>query len=94
MIVDGEISLKFLTHEFDTKKAAVEACLGCHNDEHSLAYKTSPHFALWEKELAGELPENSGVSCASCHMHREVINKEGDTFVVHNQNRSIKPVFH
>ncbi len=79
------------SHQFDTKVAAVESCLGCHNDEHSQAYLESPHFALWEKELAGELPENSGVSCASCHMHRETINKAGDTFVVHNQNLTLRP---
>jgi hypothetical protein len=79
------------SHAFDTKVAAVESCLSCHNDEHSQAYLESPHFSLWEKELAGELPENSGVSCASCHMHRETINKAGDTFVVHNQNLTLRP---
>lgn len=79
------------SHAFDTKKAAVESCLGCHNDEHSLAYLDSPHHELWQKELRGELPENSGVTCASCHMHREVVNKAGDTYVVHNQNLTLRP---
>lgn len=79
-------------HTFDVKKAAVEACLGCHSDEHSLAFLDSPHGKLWEKEHAGELPENSGVSCASCHMHREVTGKDGsDVFVVHNQNLTLRP---
>ncbi|MEW6691148.1 MAG: cytochrome c3 family protein, partial [Pseudomonadota bacterium] len=54
-------------HRFDTRRAAAEACLGCHQDRHSLAYKGSAHEALWKKELAGELPAGSGVSCASCH---------------------------
>lgn len=79
------------SHEYNTQTAAVESCLGCHNDEHSLAYKASPHFALWEKEITGEASENTGVSCASCHMHRETINKKGDTFVVHNQNLTLRP---
>ncbi len=80
-----------LSHEYNTQTAAVESCLGCHNDEHSVAYLESPHYALWQKELAGELPENSGVSCASCHMHREKINKKGEVFVVHNQNLTLRP---
>ncbi len=79
------------SHEFNTQKAAVESCLGCHNDEHSLAYLDSPHFNLWQKELTGEAEKNTGVSCASCHMHREVINKQGDAFVVHNQNLTLRP---
>jgi hypothetical protein len=76
-------------HEFNTKKAAVDACLGCHNDDHSLAFLDSPHFSLWEKEMSGESPENSGVSCATCHMHREV--KGDQVFVVHNQNLTLRP---
>jgi hypothetical protein len=79
------------SHTFNTKTAAVEACLSCHNDEHSLAYLSSPHFSLWEKELSAELPENSGVTCASCHMHREVLNKKGEVMVVHNQNLTLRP---
>lgn len=30
-------------HDFNTEYAATEACLTCHNDEHSLAFKNSPH---------------------------------------------------
>ncbi len=78
-------------HDTNTQTAAVEACLGCHNDEHSLAYLESPHFQLWEKEQSGELPENSGVSCASCHMPRQKMNKAGDVFVEHNQNATLRP---
>jgi hypothetical protein len=79
-------------HDFNTVTAAVESCLGCHNDEHSLAFTSSPHFGLLQKELSGELPENSGVSCATCHMHREKVSKRSDdVFVVHNQNLTLRP---
>ena len=40
-------------HRFDRQYAAVDACLSCHNDIHSLAYTESPHFALWEAETNG-----------------------------------------
>lgn len=79
-------------HDFDTKKASVDACLTCHNDEHSLAFLDSPHFSLWEKELAGEAPANTGVSCATCHMPREATNKSATRVIVnHNQNANLRP---
>ena len=40
-------------HRFDTRKAAVEACLNCHDDGHTRAYKASPHFSLWHEEISG-----------------------------------------
>lgn len=81
-------------HRFDVKKAAVDACLACHNDQHSLAYQDSPHASLWKKELTGELPKNSGVSCASCHMPRmdmDVNDWMSRTVVMHNQNATLIP---
>lgn len=70
-------------HETDVRFAAVEACLGCHNDEHSLAFKQSSHFQAWE---AGE---PGGVSCANCHLPRE--EHDGKVFVNHNQNHNLRP---
>ena len=80
-------------HEFDTRKAAVDSCLSCHNDSHSLAYQQSTHFDLWKKELAGEAPAGSGVSCATCHLPREVHKDADATRVVvqHNQNLNLRP---
>ncbi|WP_444930070.1 cytochrome c3 family protein [Microbulbifer sp. SSSA002] len=70
-------------HEVDMQFAAVEACLGCHNDEHSLAYQDSPHFSTWQTNPEG------GVSCASCHLPRET---HGEQVVVnHNQNHNLRP---
>ncbi len=81
-------------HAFDTRRAAAEACLACHRDDHSLAYKGSPHGQLWKKETTGALPPSQGVNCATCHMPR--IDHEVDEFtsriaVQHNQNEGLRP---
>ena len=76
-------------HRFDTQYAAVQACLKCHADDHSLAYANSSHAAAWNAELEGAAPSGSGVSCATCHLPR----LEGDEgiFVSHDQNASLRP---
>lgn len=81
-------------HEYDVQEAAVESCLGCHADDHSLAYKSSSHFALWQAELDGLGEPLSGVSCATCHMPR--VNKDVSDWlsrvvVEHNQSRYFSP---
>ena len=81
-------------HRFDIKQAAVESCLDCHDDDHSLAYKQSPHYALWQKELGGEAQAGTGVSCASCHMPRiyyDVSEWMSRTIVDHNQSANLSP---
>jgi len=80
-------------HEFNTQFAAAEACLGCHADEHSLAFSESPHGKLWHAELAGEIEAGQGLSCASCHMPRISKKKGGEliTHVQHNQNDNLRP---
>lgn len=80
-------------HTVDVQFAAVDACLACHADEHTLAYAESPHFELWQAEVSGEAPPGSGVSCASCHLPRESRRIAGaDRIVVqHNQNANLRP---
>ena len=78
------------SHRFDTGYAAVDACLTCHNDDHSRAYVDSPHHELWKQEMAGEAAPGSGVSCATCHLLREE-DDEGRVFVNHNQNDFLRP---
>jgi formate-dependent nitrite reductase cytochrome c552 subunit len=81
-------------HRFEVQQAAVEACLECHADNHSLAFKDSPHYALWEQEQAGDLPVGSGVSCASCHMPRidfDVSDWLSRIMVDHNQSANLSP---
>jgi hypothetical protein len=79
-------------HEFDTRRAAADACLECHADKHSLAYKASPHFALWQAEMDGAAA-GSGVSCATCHLPRlaEEIAGASTVRVQHNQNANLRP---
>ena len=67
-------------HDYDTRYAAVEACLQCHADDHSLAYMNTTHFTLWQNEMSGAAPAGTGVSCATCHMPR-LENEEGRIFV-------------
>lgn len=81
-------------HRFETRPAAVESCLECHADQHSLNYKDSPHYRLWEAEINGTAPADSGVSCATCHMPRkemEVNDWLERTVVLHNQSATLQP---
>ncbi|MGD8590562.1 MAG: cytochrome c3 family protein [Chromatiales bacterium] len=80
-------------HRFDTREAAVEACLGCHDDQHSRAYKGSTHYQLWQDETAGRGEPGSGVSCATCHLPRELADSNDlqHNRVQHNQNLNLRP---
>lgn len=81
------------SHRFDTRRAALDACLGCHDDRHSLAYLKSPHYALWKSETEAGGQAGSGVSCATCHLPRERRKEDGieAVFVQHNQNHNLRP---
>jgi len=81
-------------HDYSTSYAAVDACLQCHNDDHSETYKDSPHARLWKAELAGTGKKNTGVSCASCHMPRidfDVNDWMSRKLVDHNQSANLSP---
>lgn len=81
-------------HRYDTVSAAVEACLDCHTDEHSLAYEGSPHHQAWLREQSGEQRAGTGVSCASCHMPRikfDVSEWSARIMVDHNNSASLSP---
>ena len=80
-------------HSVNTKAATVEPCMGCHDDEHTRNYRDSPHYALWQAEAAGDLAAGRGVSCATCHMPREIHKSaKGDRVLVqHNQNLNLRP---
>lgn len=82
-----------LDHDFETRRAAADACLGCHDDRHSRAYLGSPHRGLWIREQQSGGPGGSGVSCATCHLPRLVRRIEGAdrVFVQHNQNANLRP---
>lgn len=76
-------------HSLDVTEAAVDSCLNCHKDEHSLNYKQSAHFDLWQKEVAGEVEAGAGVTCASCHLPR--VKKGKKVTVDHNQSAYMRP---
>ena len=80
-------------HSADTTFASTEACLGCHQDEHSQNFTASPHGQTWLQAQAGQLPPQEAVSCASCHMPRvEVEHHAGVSVLVeHNQNATLRP---
>ena len=77
-------------HSFDTGKAAVDACLGCHADEHSAAWRSSPHG-----RLSSGTDQSDAVTCATCHMPR--VRRRDPTFdvswtaVEHNQSDTLRP---
>jgi predicted CXXCH cytochrome family protein len=81
-------------HAFDREKASIEACTGCHADEHTKAYFGSPHYARVKAERKGDEPKGSGVTCATCHMpltyHKDDEGRE-TVFVHHNQNFNLRP---
>ncbi len=80
-------------HEYSTQKAAVESCMKCHRDDHTLAYKKSNHYELVQQEFSGAIQAGKGVTCATCHLPRVKQKHKGvvRTVVQHNQNRNLRP---
>ncbi len=80
-------------HSYNTEKAAIDACLGCHQDEHSKAFRKSKHFAAYQAAKYNKAENNTGLTCASCHMprleHRELGEKR--ILVDHNQSNTLRP---
>lgn len=74
-------------HSFDRQQAAVESCLGCHADDHSLAFEASKHAQILGPD------QTSIVTCASCHLPETEIEHFGQTktIVQHNQNHNLRP---
>ena len=81
-------------HAFDRRRAAVEACLECHDDRHSRAYLDSPHHDRWKLESIRPREEGGGVSCATCHLPRvsRVDTARPGVVVEHDQNAALRPI--
>ena len=80
-------------HTVNTMQAAVDSCLTCHNDTHSLNYENSKHA---QKVLSSSLPRPGAqqVTCATCHLPRTGKEKSDGTSVVsvnHNNTYTLKP---
>ena len=76
-------------HRENIEHTAVLACASCHDDAHTRAYFGGPHHALWQREMAGEAPAGTGVSCATCHMPKA--RAGGKIVANHNQNDTLRP---
>ncbi len=84
-------------HSFNVQVAAVEACVACHDDEHSNNFSASPHGQLVEEATAGIRAWSETVTCATCHMPRMIHQNKGrgddmaQVSVEHNQNANLRP---
>ena len=76
-------------HTVDTYQAAVDSCLTCHNDNHSLNYKNSPHAQIFREIGTLPRPNAKSVTCATCHLPREVAGDE--VLINHNNTYTLKP---
>ena len=76
-------------HKPNLEHAAVDACLNCHNDEHSNNFYNSKHGKLWLQAKASTLAIEQAVSCATCHMPR--IKKGKKVHIEHNQSANLQP---
>ena len=77
------------THSYDTKHAAYNACIQCHDDEHTQNYTQSKHYKLWKNELSGHAEAGTGVSCATCHMPK--VERNNNIIVNHDQSSNLRP---
>jgi hypothetical protein len=76
-------------HAFARARAAVDACVECHDDGHTRGYAGTRHAQLFAEELRGERPPGTGVSCATCHLPR--VERAGAVTVQHDQNDNLRP---
>ncbi|MGB3493464.1 MAG: hypothetical protein WBA57_12090 [Elainellaceae cyanobacterium] len=75
-------------HSVNTVQAAVDSCLTCHNDTHSLNYENSRHADLFAGDRTLPRPSGSSVSCATCHLPRHEVNQGGEPFTLVNHNNT------
>jgi len=76
-------------HTVNTYEAAVDSCLTCHADNHSLNYKNSPHANIFREIGTLPRPSQDAVTCATCHLPRSVSGDE--VLVNHNNTYTLKP---
>jgi predicted CXXCH cytochrome family protein len=79
-------------HSVDTRRAAVDACLSCHDDAHSRAFLESPHGRALEQAPKGARPAADAVTCATCHLPRVETEREGmpHVGVDHDNTRTLR----
>jgi hypothetical protein len=75
-------------HSVNTVQAAVDSCLSCHNDTHSLNYENSRHAELFAADKSLPRPSSASVSCATCHLPRHEMGTGDNTFTLVNHNNT------
>lgn len=78
-------------HSVNTFEAAVDSCLTCHNDSHSLNYKNSKHGRDFFAKIELPRPSEELVTCASCHLPRQHQEITKRVFVNHNNTYNLLP---
>jgi|GEM_PF-1334990 len=84
-------------HTVNTYVAAVDSCLSCHNDTHSLNYKNSKHAQLFAQEGNLPRPSSESVTCSTCHLPRQphnstVLVNHNNTYTLLPRDRMVKEV--
>ena len=81
-------------HSVNTMQAAVDSCLSCHDDPHSLNYENSKHAQAVFASQPLPRPSSTSVTCATCHLPR-IAHKSADgtpaAKVNHNNTYTLKP---
>jgi len=77
-------------HTVNTLQAAVDSCLTCHSDTHSLNYQNSKHAGLFAADASLPRPSAGSVSCATCHLPRHG-DPGGAVLVNHNNTYNLLP---
>lgn len=75
-------------HSVDTRAAARQACLGCHDDRHSRSFASSPHARTAGPAADGRWGPRD-VTCATCHLPRMKLGGAGGLRVAVNHNNSL-----
>jgi hypothetical protein len=75
-------------HSVNTVQAAVDSCLSCHSDTHSLNYGNSRHAELFAADRDLPRPSASSVSCATCHLPRHESGTGDNVFTLVNHNNT------
>lgn len=83
-------------HSVNTVHASTDACLTCHNDNHSLNYQNSRHAELFDADRSLPRPSENSVSCATCHLPRHesetvTVGDRPTSLVNHNNTYTLLP---